>query len=225
MDHPDLERRLIALASLADPVRRSLYWCVVGRDEGMGRDEAAAAVGISRALAAYHLDKLAEAGLLDTRFERRTGRAGPGAGRPAKLYMRSGSPVEVALPARNYQLIAQLLAHAVQADPSGVARAALQRAAHAVGVEVAVHAAKGREWPRDAAGVGRLLAEHGYEPYDDEGVTRLRNCPFEPLAQTHRDLVCRANLAFVEGLVQGLRATGLWAVLDPRPGRCCVALA
>jgi predicted ArsR family transcriptional regulator len=225
MDHPDLERRLVALASLADPVRRSLYWRVVGRDEGMGRDEAAAAVGISRALAAYHLDKLAEAGLLDTRFERRTGRAGPGAGRTAKFYMRSASPVEVALPARNHQLIAQLLAHAVQADPSGVARAALERAARAVGVEVAVHTAKGHERPRDAAGVGRLLAEHGYEPYDDEGVTRLHNCPFEPLAQTHRDLVCRANLAFVEGLVQGLGARGLRAVLDPRPGRCCVALA
>jgi DNA-binding transcriptional ArsR family regulator len=76
----------------------------------MGRDEAAAAVGVSRALAAYHLDKLAEAGLLDTRFQRRTGRAGPGAGRPAKFYLRSRSPVEVALPARNYQLIAELLA-------------------------------------------------------------------------------------------------------------------
>jgi predicted ArsR family transcriptional regulator len=118
MDYPDLERRLVALASLVDPVRRALYQCVVARDEEMGRDEAAAAVGVSRALAAYHLDKLAEAGLLDTRFQRRTGRAWPAAGRPAKLYLRSRSPIEVALPARNYQLIAQLLAHAVQADQS-----------------------------------------------------------------------------------------------------------
>ena len=69
-----------------------------------------------------------------------------------------------------------------------------------------------------------VLARHGYEPYDDEGVTRLRNCPFQRLAQTHRELVCRANLAFVEGLLQGLTAKGLRAVLDPRPGRCCVAL-
>jgi DNA-binding transcriptional ArsR family regulator len=112
MHYPDLERQLVALASLADPVRQALYRCVAARDEGMGRDEAAAAVGISRALAAYHLDKLAEAGLLDTRFQRRTGRAGPGAGRPAKFYLRSRSPVEVALPARNYQLIADLLAQA-----------------------------------------------------------------------------------------------------------------
>jgi predicted ArsR family transcriptional regulator len=225
MDHLDLERRLDALASLAGPVRLALYRCVAGREQGMGRDEAAAAVGISRALAAYHLDKLADAGLLDVRFERRSGRTGPGAGRTAKLYRRSARPLEVALPARNYRLIAELLADAVQADPSGAARAALERAARSVGAENAVLADEDRSRPRDAAGVHAVLARHGYEPYDDEGVTRLRNCPFERLAQTHRELVCRANLAFVEGLVQGLRARGLRAALDPRPGRCCVALS
>jgi predicted ArsR family transcriptional regulator len=225
MDHLDLERRLDALASLAGPVRLALYRCVADREHGMGRDEAAAAAGVSRALAAYHLDKLADAGLLDVRFERRSGRSGPGAGRTAKLYRRSPRPLEVALPARNYRLIAELLAEAVRADPSGAASAALERAARAVGAENAVHADEDHSRPRDAAGVHAVLARHGYEPYDDEGVTRLRNCPFERLAQTHRELVCRANLAFVEGLIQGRRARGLRAVLDPRPGRCCVALS
>jgi predicted ArsR family transcriptional regulator len=224
MDRLDLERRLDALASLAAPVRLALYRCVAAREQGLGRDEAAAAVGISRKLAAYHLDKLAEAGLLEVRFERRSGRSGPGAGRPAKIYLRAAGPLEVALPARNYQLIAELLADAVQADPSGAARAALERAAGAAGAENAIHADENHNGPWDAAGVHAALAEHGYEPYDDEGVTRLRNCPFQHLAQTHRELVCRANLAFVEGLLQGLTARGLRAVLDPRPGRCCVAL-
>jgi predicted ArsR family transcriptional regulator len=225
MDRLDLERRLDALASLAEPVRLALYRCVAGREQGLGRDEAAAAVGISRKLAAYHLDKLAEAGLLEVRFERRSGRSGPGAGRPAKIYLRSARPLEVALPARNYPLIAELLADAVQADPSGAARTALERAAFAAGAESTVHAGEDQSGLRDAAGVHAVLARHGYEPYDDGGVTRLRNCPFQRLAQTHRELVCRANLAFVEGLVQGLTARGLRAVLDPRPGRCCVALS
>jgi DNA-binding transcriptional ArsR family regulator len=75
MDRPDLERRLDALASLAAPVRLALYRCVAGREQGLGRDEAAAAVGISRKLAAYHLDKLAEAGLLEVRVERRSGQS------------------------------------------------------------------------------------------------------------------------------------------------------
>jgi predicted ArsR family transcriptional regulator len=225
MNHLDLERQLDALSSLAAPVRLALYRCVAGRDQGMGRDEAAAAVGISRKLAAYHLDKLADAGLLEVRFERRSGRSGPGAGRPAKLYLRSARPLEVALPARNYPRIAELLANAVQADPSGAAGAALERAARAAGAEDTIHADEDHSRPQDAASVHAVLARHGYEPYDDEGVTRLRNCPFGRLAQTHRELVCRANLAFVEGLIQGLRAKGLRAVLDPRPGRCCVVLS
>jgi predicted ArsR family transcriptional regulator len=192
---------------------------------GPGRDEAAATVGTSRKLAAYHLHKLAEAGLLKVRFERRSGRSGPGACRPAKIYLRSAGPLEVALPAPNYRLIAELPADAVQADPSGAAGAALQRAARAAGAGNAIHTDEDHSRPRDAADVHAALARHGYEPYDDEGVTRLRNCPFQRLAQTHRELVCRANLAFVEGLIQELTARGLRAVLDPRPGRCCVALS
>ena len=216
MAQPDLDQRLAALASLGDPLRRELYSCVTGRDGGVGRDEAAAAVGVSRALAAYHLDKLVDAGLLDTRFERRTGRRGPGAGRTAKLYLRSATPVEVALPARDFELIAGLLAYAVEADPSGGSRAALQRAARALGAEVAAGG-------RDDATVRSLLAERGYEPYEEEGVLRLRNCPFGRLAEVHRELVCHANLAFMEGLLQGQGRGGLRAVLEPRPGRCCVA--
>jgi predicted ArsR family transcriptional regulator len=216
MAQPDLDQRRAALPSLGDPLRRELYSCVTGRDGGVGRDEAAAAVGVSRALAAYHLDKLVDAGLLDTRFERRTGRRGPGAGRTAKLYLRSATPVEVALPARDFELIAGLLAYAVEADPSGGSRAALQRAARALGAEVG---ARGR----DHATVRSLLAERGYEPYEDSGVLRLRNCPFGRLAETHRELVCHANLAFMEGLLQGHRRGGPRAVLEPRPGRCCVA--
>jgi predicted ArsR family transcriptional regulator len=165
------DRRLAALASLGNPLRRALYHCVTSRDGGVGRDEAAATVGVSRALAAYHLDKLVEAGLL---------------------------------------------AGAVEADPSGGARSELVRAARALGAEVAAEAG-------DGAGLGPLLADRGYEPYEDQGVLRLRNCPFGRLAQAHRDLVCQANLAFMSGLLERLPGSGPRPVLEPRPGRCCVA--
>jgi predicted ArsR family transcriptional regulator len=72
--------------------------------------------------------------------------------------------------------------------------------------------------------VRSLLADRGYEPHEEDGAVRLRNCPFGPLAEAHRDLVCAANLAFVQGLLQDHRNSGLRAVLQPRPGRCCVAL-
>jgi predicted ArsR family transcriptional regulator len=224
MSRAELDQRLVALASLGDPLRRDLYRCVSSRDGGVGRDEAAARVGISRALAAYHLDKLVAAGLLDTRFERRTGRSGPGAGRTAKLYQRSANAVEVALPARDYGLMAELLACAVEADPSGRVKTELDRAARDLGAQLGGESADRRRRAQSAAGARLLLTDHGYEPYDDEGTIRLRNCPFELLANRHRDLVCHANLAFIEGLLQGRQHSGLRAVLDPLPQRCCVAL-
>jgi predicted ArsR family transcriptional regulator len=221
MRQPELDRRLVGLASLRDPLRWDLYRCATSRDGGVGRDEAAAAVGISRSLAAYHLDKLVEAGLLDVRFERLTGRSGPGAGRTAKVYQRPAGAVEVSLPVRDYRSIAELLARAIEADPSGRAQTELNRVARTFGAEVGTNA----DQAQGAAGLRSLLGERGYEPYDDdEGAIRFRNCPFGQLAETHRDLVCRTNLAFVEGLLDGAHAGDLHAVLDPREDRCCVAL-
>jgi predicted ArsR family transcriptional regulator len=227
-DTRDLGQRLEALASLGDPVRRALYLHVASQSEPVSRDEAATAAGITRTLAAYHLDKLAAAGLLDVRFERRTGRAGPGAGRPAKLYLRAREPIEIAVPARSYELIAQLLATAVDADDAGAAQSALSRAAHDYGLGLRPASRRtgnrtGSDTPGDAMRVLRaLLGEHGFEPYEDNGAVRLRNCPFDRLASQHRALVCGANLALIEGLIEGQKLTGVQAFLDPRSGECCV---
>ena len=65
-------------------MRRRLYDYVVAQGHEVGRVEAAEAVGIQKALAAFHLDRLAGSGLLDVVFRRPAGKAGPGAGRPAK---------------------------------------------------------------------------------------------------------------------------------------------
>src|SRR5215218_6815979 len=105
-----------AVGLLDDPVRRRLYDHVAMSGRPVGRDEAAKAAGIARTLAAYHLDKLADAGLLTVTFERRSGRGGPGAGRPAKLYTRSARDVAVSVPPRDYGLAARLLAEAAAGD-------------------------------------------------------------------------------------------------------------
>src|SRR5712672_205101 len=124
---------LDALSGLGDAIRRSLYDFVAGRAEPVGRDEAAAAVGIGRPLAAYHLDKLVTLGLLSASYQRPAGRSGPGAGRPAKVYARSGSEFSVTVPPRDYELAARLLAAAVEADRGGSSRAALRDAAQQFG--------------------------------------------------------------------------------------------
>src|ERR1700729_2847140 len=107
---------LSAVSSLDDPVRGRLYQAVAGSARPAGRDEAAAAAGIGRPLAAYHLDKLVELGLLTASYQRPPGRGGPGAGRPAKRYARSAAEFTVAVPPREYELAARLLAAAVEAD-------------------------------------------------------------------------------------------------------------
>ena len=108
-----------AIGALADGVRRALYDIVVDADHPVGRDEAAEAVGVARQMAAYHLDRLAEEGLLDVSYERLSGRTGPGAGRPAKLYQRSDAEHDVTLPPRRYLLAARILLEAVAGEGGG----------------------------------------------------------------------------------------------------------
>jgi predicted ArsR family transcriptional regulator len=226
-DRPDLA----ALSSLDDPVRRRLYEVVTQQARPVGRDEAASAAGIGRALAVYHLDKLVESGLLTAFYRRPAGRTGPGAGRPAKLYARSDREFAVTVPPREYELAARLLVQVVDSDRSGRSRAALQEAAHQLGAELGSGFrpdAPGRDAARQdlvRQDVESVLAQQGYEPRrGDDGVIRLRNCPFHQLAERHRDVVCGMNLALVEGLVEGLGANDWRPVLDPAPGRCCVAI-
>jgi predicted ArsR family transcriptional regulator len=227
MDSANVDRQLTGLSSLGDPLRRALYRHVAERGVPVSRDDAARAVGISRPLAAYHLDKLVDDGLLEARYQRRGGRRGPGAGRPAKHYVRADRQIELSLPARDYAVLAELLAGAVEADPSGTAQAALNRAAGALGAEAANHARPPDEDPAQIlATIRQALADRGYEPYADaDGAIRLRNCPFDRIAAGHRQLVCGANLAMLQGFTDRLGGdVPVRAVLDPQPGRCCVAL-
>jgi len=200
-----------ALSSLGDATRRRIYDHVAAQTAPVTREDVAAAAGIGRTLAAYHLDRLAAEGLLVVTHARRTGRSGPGAGRPAKLYARSEQELSVSVPPRDYHLAARLLADAAAADSDGHTRRALTSAAERLGRDLAA----------DDAPLDRLLRERGYEPYDDDGVTRLRNCPFHAVAQRHPEVVCEMNLALLGALVEGRDVT---ASLEPAPGRCCVAL-
>ena len=206
---------LDALSALADPSRRRLYDYVSASPAPVGRDEAAAAVGIGRSLAAYHLDHLAKAGLLETTFSRRTGRSGPGAGRPAKLYRRAARDFTLQTPSRDYALLAEIFVRAEEHDAA--TREAVASAARELGTELGAEAKR--------AGLVPILRSRGYEPFDDEGTIRFRNCPFHALAQAHRGSVCTLNLALVEGILAGAGASSLRASLEPDRAQCCVAIA
>ncbi|MFF8729490.1 helix-turn-helix transcriptional regulator [Streptomyces sp. NPDC015171] len=213
-----------AIAALQDPVRRRLYEYVVAQGREVGRNEAAEAAGVARTLAAHHLDRLTEAGLLDSGSRRLTGRSGPGAGRPAKVYTRARTERSVSLPARDYRTAAELLAEAAEQAglDAGLCAAARRRG----------EALRGGAAP--CAGLDEamaLLADRGYEPRIEDGddagaataaapVVRMRNCPFHAVAERFPPLVCAMNLALLEGF---LGTDGpLRARMDARPGECCV---
>ena len=205
---------LAALSHLVDPVRRLLYEYVTSRSGPVTREEAAAAAGIGRTLAAYHLDKLTEAGLVEAGYARPEGRGGPGAGRPAKHYVRVDRELSVSVPARNYLLMANVLAEAVAADANGAVHAAAARAARQIGRAAA-----------DGSDLETALRGCGYEPVrtQDGGIV-LRNCPFDQLSKSHVELVCGLNYDLIDGLLEGIGQGGGEAVLAPQEGQCCVVI-
>lgn len=217
----DFDRQVSGVAALADELRRRIYDHVVAQPNAVSRDAAAQAAGIKRSLAAFHLDKLVAEGLLEVEYRRLSGKTGPGAGRPAKLYRRAATQFDVTLPPREYDVAGHILAAAIaKATAQG---ADVVVATHDVAFE------RGQALGVDAAGqslaaVLEILRDNGFEPRVEDGRILLANCPFHRLAQDFPDLVCGMNLALCQGVVSALPEDreGLVARLDPEPGRCCV---
>jgi predicted ArsR family transcriptional regulator len=209
-----------AIGALADPVRRRLYDVVAASDDGVGREEAARDAGVPPHQARFHLDKLVEEGLLSVGHRRLTGRTGPGAGRPAKIYRRSGAEVAVSLPERGYDLVGRVFAAAVERSLDGAALPeSLAEEARAAGRrDGAAYAGQGGELERSA----EVLAGRGFEPSRVDDGLLLRNCPFDALARDHTALVCGVNRDYVGGVLDGLGCDHTSARLDPGADRCCV---
>lgn len=237
---------ITGIAALDDEVRRDLYLFVCSRPEPVGRDEAAQTLDIPRHRAKFHLDKLEESGLLVSDYRRLTGRTGPGAGRPAKVYRRADQEVSLSLPARNYGLAGELMAQAITRSASSGEPVydALAQVAHAYGSSMAdgpsgdtvvsegAVTSEGAAPSEDVVAHGDTtreraldrLRDQGYEPRVEGERILMQNCPFHALAHTHTELVCRMNHALLCGMVERIAPDELRADLDPAPGRCCVAL-
>ncbi|MFE5407760.1 helix-turn-helix transcriptional regulator [Microbacterium sp. NPDC056569] len=217
--------RADAVAALADPHRRELYRLATERP--ISRDDAASALGMPRSTAAVNLDRLADAGLLTISHQRRSGRTGPGAGRPAKLYRAADAELAATFPERHYELAGELLAAAAQkADEHGVpVREALDIEAFAAGAAIGA----------GSADLEEALTVCGYAPRAKEVVAAdaaedaasgdlvLENCPFHALATRHTALICGANLELVKGLATATDDART-PVLAPVAGRCCVEI-
>jgi predicted ArsR family transcriptional regulator len=211
-----------ALAALAEPIRRRLLAAVAESPHGLSRDEAASALGVARSVAAFHLDKLADIGVLDVEFRRPPGRSGPGAGRPAKIYRRAPRELSFSVPSRRYDVAAVVLADA--ADRASSTGAPIRDEIASVAREFGRSFGSLQEAGIDPPEIDEALEQLGYEPEVEGRSVTLRNCPFHALAERHRDLVCAMNLELIDGLLEGLGSSGASAQLQPEAGRCCVRI-
>ncbi|MFC7494788.1 MULTISPECIES: helix-turn-helix transcriptional regulator [unclassified Nocardioides] len=213
----DLGSRAASVGALADPTRRALYEYVVARPGLVGREEAARALDLPLHTVKFHLDRLVDAGLLTTDYQRLGGRTGPGAGRPSKLYRRSEEEIGVSLPTRTYDLVGHILAAGVERASSGESlETALDEAATESGRAIGASADGD-----DVEEFTRVLAEQGFEPRVDGDTVLLANCPFDALARQHTALVCGLNRSFVQGVADAA-GCDVRARLEPEPGQCCV---
>lgn len=223
------ESAIGAVAALDDELRRKMYWFIRRAGRPVTRDEAAEQVGISRKLAAFHLDKLVAAGLLRASYQQVGGIRK--VGRAPKVYQPADTEVRVSIPERRHEVLAGILMGAVLTHGAGeTARDAAHRVAtdrgEALGRAAREQARPGRLGAERALTVLQsLLAEQGFEPARPApDCLRLRNCPFHPLAAAEPELVCGLNHAYLAGLLTGLEAETLHAVLSPKAGECCVEL-
>jgi predicted ArsR family transcriptional regulator len=229
----DFASQVAGIGALVEPARRALYLYVAAQPGAVSRDQAAAGVGLPRHAAKFHLDKLVDEGLLETEFRRLSNRQGPGAGRPSKLYRRSGRQVTVTLPERRYDLAGQILARALEDAGEGrPVGESLHRAAADAGRTLAATAlaTKARARPTatartsSLASIAEVLAALGYEPRISSDAVVLANCPFHALARDHTQLVCGMNLAVITALVVEFGHDDITVSLEPGPDRCCVRL-
>lgn len=206
---------------LADATRARIHRFVRRAGRAVLRDEVASGTGVSRALAAFHLDKLVEAGLLKTHLARPPGRSGPGAGRTARYYEPSTGELNVSVPHRDYQAVGRILADAVEADPTRPLAAARELAAadgRALASQIPV--------PKRATPMRKaeaFLEAAGFEPFRvSRDELAMRNCPYHALAKRSPAVVCTLASGLACGALEAMGAGDLEVEVRPDEQMCCI---
>jgi predicted ArsR family transcriptional regulator len=210
-------RRIAAVASLGDGKRRQLFELVASSSGAVGRDDAALALGLPRSTASFHLDRLVEDGMLAVEFHKPAGKAGPGSGRPAKMYRPAVHEVGASVPDRNYDLAGELMATAIEDSVAAgqPVRESLLAASYG----------KGRAMAAGSDSLEEFLSAEGYQPEPDgRGGFVLVNCPFHRLSDGHPEVVCAMNGAFLSGAAAGCGEAEERVAKNSAPGQCCARI-
>jgi predicted ArsR family transcriptional regulator len=180
------------LAAVGDPDLRDALLFARSHARPVTADELAEARNLHRNVARSRLERLADAGLLSADYERRTGRTGPGAGRPAKTYSVVPQVTSIAFQDQNESL-AGLLVDALAARGGA-------EPLREVGVEFGRELARSARlrpakttktgFERVCAAVRRLGYQASLESVDDAGaVIATPTCPLRPLVRARQEAV------------------------------------
>lgn len=211
MSHPSLDsldRSIGDLASsLGDPTRRGIYLAVRQSPEPLTSSQIADLFSIHPNVARHHLDRLADDGYLRVTRQRRSGRTGPGAGRPAKCFEATTKGVSLH-PGRRYDLLVELLVRVLdRVQPEDIAGIAEQ-----VGREYGQELAASIGAPDDPgyeevlAALVKVMSGVGFEVSADATtqVMLTSHCPFGEAATGHPEVVCSLDRGMVSGIMGAL---------------------
>jgi len=181
------------LAAVGDPELREALLFARSRARPVTADELAQEKGLHRNVARSRLERLVEADLLAVSYERRTGRSGPGAGRPAKTYSVVPQLESIEFPADPSEPVAALLVDALVArsgnEPLREVGVEFGRElARAARIRPAKRLTTGFERVCDA--VRRLGYQASLEHADENGaVIATPTCPLRPLVRARPEAV------------------------------------
>jgi predicted ArsR family transcriptional regulator len=213
------EHDVETLRVVVEPQRLRVYEHLLAAPTPLSLAQVATALDMGRTLLAFHLGKLVDGGFVEALAPE----AGQGRrGRPSQHYRVTRREVSVSVPARRYELIAEVLLAA--AANAGTASEVARRRGAALAAAGPHRPARSRTGL--LAQVERLLSRLGYAPRRDGDELVLANCPFDRLRDTNLELVCSLNHALAEGYLDGLGARGrLSARLRPCADHCCVVIS
>jgi predicted ArsR family transcriptional regulator len=201
------------LDAIGDRELRDALLYVRGSATPVTADDAAAALDVHRSVARGRLERLVQAGVLQTSFARRSGRTGPGAGRPAKLYFAAPEAEALEFPPRHLPALMARLLDEVPADDRERALGAAGRhfgrdLANAADLRPRTRVTDGLE--HVCAAVRSLGFQAALDRVDsDTAVITTPTCPLRPLVMERPEaaLIDRGMWAgLVERGIRGVQA-------------------
>jgi predicted ArsR family transcriptional regulator len=196
-------------SAFGDPTRRDIYLAIRETPAGVTATEVADRFDLHPNVARHHLEKLSAGGYVTVDVDRVDGvRA---AGRPSKRYRIAEQDAVLMFPPRRDDLLATLLARALDVLPPDQAEAMAEEVGFDYGKTLAARMAPSeghRSVKAALATVAEALTAHGFSSHAESSGSSLtivsEHCPFGAAAQQYPHVVCAVDRGLIRGLMSGL---------------------